>query len=74
MNCSYMVQIQIGNTEEVQSVFVASPEELTILIMRLKTTENTILNVQGLGAVAICADYVEALDNEEDLNFGREDK
>lgn len=73
MNCAYMVQIQIGESEEVQNVFVASPEDLATLILRLKTTENTVLNVQGLGPVTLCDEYIATLDNEEGLNFGKKD-
>jgi hypothetical protein len=68
-----MVQIQIGESEEVQNVFVASPDDLATLILRLKTTENTVLNVQGLGPVTLCDEYIATLDTEEGLNFGKKD-
>lgn len=69
---AYIVQIQIDNTEEVVQVFCSNKKELENVVRANGETESLIVTVQSLGAVELANDFIETLNNDDNLNFGAE--
>ena len=69
MDSAYLIQVQLGDTQEVMQVFARNQAEMQIVIGRVISTENMIVTVQSLGAASTLAEFLEE-HPEDDLNFG----
>lgn len=70
---AYIIQLQIGDSEEVIRIFAKDKTEMIRVLSRsaLKD-EYIVLNVQGLGPVDTASDFISNCDDDTTMEFGQE--